>query len=460
MQKQHKVIKWIEDNLRFPRRAGPKLYKKPVRLMKWQKDFIRDIYTPEGKVKKHTIFISGPRKCGKSGLISMIMIYTVFHNKDSFQEISVTAASFDQAKKTIFQIFKEFLAISGFKADKVTAGRVAFKDSVIEVVSTNPDSLPGGQPSMIVADEIGRYESRQHIDNLEQGLMLAENRLLIYLTNPSEKDQNHFSYSIYKQAKEELSNKKSEWAVCIHSAEPTDDIYKQATWKKANPNLSNPAYKDIVLKKYQDASKIAKNNVLEEIAFKRMYLGQWVLNDYAKFIDGTNWKIKEDTGDYGHIHAGIDLSLNRDRTAIVLTERTDDGGYFFRPMYYLPEPALAKMRKTKRELTQKYIDQGHITLQNRPVIDQDQIISDLEDIYKKAKSFDYGILDLHCGGFKFSDKLSDVGISPVAVHCYPRVLSPLINEIERADQGKVFYTTDNPVFREDFFKHTLNFKTK
>ena len=225
--------------------------------MQWQKDFIADIYTPEGKVKKHTVFLSGPRKCGKSALTAMLMLYTVFNDKESYQEISVTAASFDQAKKTVFQIFKEFLLVSDFnkKDYKVRSEVVKFKDSIVQVASSNENSLAGLQSTVVVAEELGRMENKSAIKSLADGLLLSENKLLIYLTNPSEKDSSHFSYDIFNKAKAESKIKDSEWAVKIFSAEPKDDPYKVATWRKANPNLKTNIIRTLYLRLIRNRPK-------------------------------------------------------------------------------------------------------------------------------------------------------------------------------------------------------------
>ena len=146
--------------------------------------------------------------------------------------------------------------------------------------------------------------------------------------------------------------------------------------------------------------------------------------------------------------------MSRDRTCVCITEKTADGGYYFRPLYYLPEPALDKMRKTKRELTKRWINQGYIKLQKTPVIFQAAILKDLESIYKKAKSFDYSILDLASGGFEFSEKIKQLGIETKPLSCVPSVMSPLINELSRVNEGGVFYYDGNPVFKSDF-KNTL-----
>ena len=457
MANKHSVINFVESNLVFPKRAGLALYKKPVILLPWQKSLIREVWNPQGVLLKDTIFISSARKTGKSSLIAMLLLYLMFKNRDSFQEIPLIAASYDQAKLGIFKILCEFLGVSKFASEtSQTTGRVKLKDhdSHCYVASSNPNSLPGGQPTATVWDELARCESQAPFKNLTDGNLLSDVQLNILLSNPCDlKDLSHFSYGYHKLALKEAEKKNSTWAVRVFSADKKDDIFKLKTWQKANPNFQNKYYRPRLLKKYRAEAELAKTNTLSEVHFRRMYLGQWVQADYSKWIDGTLWKIKEKDS-YGHVHFGCDLALNRDRTALSICEQTKDGGYFFKTKYYLPKAALEKYRVKRREKTLEWAKEGWIQLQDSEVLNQDDLLEDIKEILNKAEGVGVFHYDPACGAVALANRIEKLGIETKPMPCYPKLIAPLVNELSRVNDGKVFYYDGNPVLLSDF-RNTL-----
>ena len=89
----------------------------PVRLLPWQKGLIKEVWNPQGVLKKRKILISSCRKTGKSSLISMLLLSLCFRNPEDFCEIPLLSSSFEQSKLGLFRILKEFLEISPFKKE-------------------------------------------------------------------------------------------------------------------------------------------------------------------------------------------------------------------------------------------------------------------------------------------------------------------------------------------------------
>ena len=456
MVNKHSVIEFIESNLVFPRRAGLGLYKKPVKLLPWQKGLIREVWNPQGKLLKDTIFISSCRKTGKSSLVAMLLCYLLFKNKDAFQEIPLLAGSFEQAKIGIYKILSEFLAVSKYASDsRIRKDRIELinNDSNSYVCSINENTLPGTQPTCVVNDELARCDSDKPLKNLTDGNLLSDDQLTFLLTNPCDLKLDHFSYGYLKLAEKEAKNPKSKWAVRIFQADQKDDIFKLKTWERANPNFQNKHYRPKLLRKYKTESELAKQNTLAETHFRRMFCGQWVTTDYSKWIDGTLWKQKQ-KDDYGFVAWGCDLALNKDRSALTIAEQTEDGGYYFRTKYYLPKPALEKYKARRRDETIEWAKEGWIELQDSEVLDQDQILEDIKQIVSKAQRVGPFHFDPACGAVSLANKIAQLGIETKAMPPYPRHMAPLVNELSRVNDGKIFYYDGNPVLLSDF-RNTL-----
>jgi len=79
-------------------------------------------------------------------------------------------------------------------------------------------------------------------------------------------------------------------------------------------------------------------------------------------------------------YAGIDLSSTSDLTCAAYMFPTDDGKFYFKVKYYLPEAAL--LEKRFKELYGEWRRLGLITITPGNVVDYDFILNDLNEVSK------------------------------------------------------------------------------
>lgn len=449
---RHKVINWIEKNLKFPAKAHEKLQGKPFKLFNWQKDILRELFTKDGRVKpnKDTLWISGPRKYGKSCFVAAILLYFYFEKKKIGFECPILASTTNQGK-LIFSLLKSMALLSfkgEFKAYKEKI-ETANKDNIIYIASKNEGGNFGGQPTVALYEEVAKHESKEGITAFSSAMVANPEPLEIYLTNPCTKI-GHFSEDLLKRARKERDDPNSTWVVRIHEADPKLPIDSIEAWKQASPTLAEEKGNLVInLKKYQSQVKQALISDVEALDFRRFFLGQWVRNHLTQWITGDNW-IEVDKKDYGVVCIGADLSVNRDMTSLCFVEEMN-GGYYFRCNFYIPKAGLQKMRPSKKKQYEKWIyDEGWVQICGDEVIDQDHLLRDIKEVQKQADQVLFFGFDPHAGGVPFSKEVEKFGILTKLLRPIPSIMSPLISELTRVDQAGLFHYDGNPVLKSHF----------
>ena len=380
-QKTHKPLQWIKKNCRFPAQAG-RLAGEPVGkyLLDDQISFLKSVLGPKGEIKKNAFFF-GCRKIGKTFLLSLVLWYLVNDDNRKGFEVPIVSSVFEQGKILYRQLLSQ---IDTEKLDHFTIRKDYFLNertqSKLHVVFNASTSNLGLQSSGAVFDEVGAFSDDSNLQTVMSGLSLSEDRPLILMASNPPETGDHFVLPLLRACE-----KDPDFLVRKHTLPVDKNWESEDSWCEVNPFLAE--WKRTkgkrfanVMNNYRMLYRRALETKANEISFRRLQLGQSISASYLNFISPEKIKVVHEK-DFNYKRtdlrwsAGLDLSQSRDFTALVFTgwkQGTDQ--LFIKPFLYLPN--YNTRRTSQKKLFQQYADAGFISLQNKEVLDANEIFSD------------------------------------------------------------------------------------
>jgi len=302
---------------------------RPFVMREWQKQFIRDIYTPcdpetHRRLVRRAILSIG-RKNGKTALIAaLVLVHLVGPESINNGEIYSAANDRDQAA----QVFKFVAQI--IRLDPELANMLRVVDSTKTVacfhngsfyraISAEAGTKHGLNPTFVIYDELAQALKRDLYDVLDTSMGGREEPLFAVISTQSRDPQHIMSELI-----DDGVNADDPTIVCHLYEVPMDceDIYDEKVWYLANPALDD-------FRSLEDLRAIAekaKRLPSEEPKFRNLYLNQRV-SMTASLIGRVDWEACQ--GDHEllipgeDVYAGLDLSSVNDLTALVLISADD-----------------------------------------------------------------------------------------------------------------------------------------
>ena len=234
------VIRFIE-RLTVPSGTGQG---QPFRLVKFERDFIRDIYEPTlpGKKPRRVVrraILSMARKNGKTALIAAIALaHLVGPEAIPNGEIYSAANDRDQAA-IIFKFAKQIVELEPelrgkveiIPSTKTMIGRPT--GSMYRAVSAEAGTKHGYLPSLVIYDELAQAKNRDLYDVLDTSFGARDEPLFIVISTQSN-DPEH----ILSQLIDDGLSQADPTIVChLHAADDDCALDDRRQWKKANPAL-------------------------------------------------------------------------------------------------------------------------------------------------------------------------------------------------------------------------------
>ena len=381
---KHLPTEFLENNFYFHKGIYAS-QKVGGRLLPFQKQILRDVFTTKGEVKKN-LCLFGCRKISKTLLLSMCVFYLITHRQAiSFPVLSL---NFDRALIIRNQLqaqikdsnIKDWVVRQNYIEYKPTGSRVEFLYTTL----TSGLSL---ESEALLADEIGHYDptGRSALETLEDSGLLSKKFLKLYASNPPT-DPNHFFLDRLKQYKSEPK----EWSV--HSFTAGGDWEQESTWAKANPfvrkGLKDKKFRHI-LNNYRERYRAAQKSRTAEVEFKKYLLGRVLNNEHLSFVPSDKIKfISEDKKIYRDKNirwaCGIDCSLSKDFTSISFVGwKKESDELFIKSKLILP--SFDKRRPAQKRLFQQWADAGFIDVQNKKVLDFSSVVEFFYDFLDDSK---------------------------------------------------------------------------
>ena len=419
---------WIKKNCYFP--PGSHLQGKVCgeHLLPFQIEILKEV--ENGK----SIFLYGMRKVSKSLLYAWIIYHRLATDKVAFF-CPLLASSFDQAG-IIFKMIR-FQCESSNKHFKTRKNFIENpkSGSVVMQFSGSNKSAFGYQPSAVVADELSNWKDFETLEAIESGFGLSDKPpLRLYASNPPDKP----IQPVLEKLKE--CEKDKNFYVRRFCAEPSigKDVKlwgKPENWH-VNPFINSHFTKQapkfpVLLDFYKKRCRSAKKDKIAEVNFLRYQLGITVFNQFKKFLSTEKIKIVDESvykDDSILWSIGLDISVSRDMTAVVICGQSPDESVYFKPFIYLPN--LENRRTTHAYKFKNWDKAGFLKIQNKPVTHRGSIVKELLSYVEKNNiKIERVIMDRFQSEFWVED-FSEWPIEKVATG--PSMMTMPIRELQRA----------------------------
>ena len=238
-------------------------------MEKWQKD---DIIKPlfgwkdkkTGLRKYRQCYIEIPRKNGKSTLAAAVALYILFADSERGAEVYSCAGDRSQAS-IIFDIAKSMVQNNLQLKDRAEIYRSSIvnpvKGNTYRALSADAKLQHGHNAHAILFDELHTQPNHELYHTMKTSMGARTQPLLICLTTAgSSKTDGNICWEIHDYAckvRDEIICDE-QFLPVIYAADDEDDIEKESTWKKANPNYGVSIRKEYIKAEAQMAMDSAE----------------------------------------------------------------------------------------------------------------------------------------------------------------------------------------------------------
>lgn len=368
------VIEFIEGWCRVPE---GKLVGQPVKLLPFQKKFIRKVYdNPHGTQQA---ILSIGRKNGKTALCAFLMLAHLV-GPLAFQNSQLYSAA--QSKDQAALLFD--LAVKTIRMHPDLQARVLIRESTkiltcpgkgtrYRALSAEAGTALGASPIFVLHDELGTVQGERSAlyEALETAQQAHEHPLSIVISTQAPTDSDLLSILI-DDAK---TGADPSTVVQIHEAPMDDDIdpFKVKTVKMANPAYGIFQNAKVLMKMAERARRMPSR----EAAYRNLILNQRVETSNP-FVTKKVWD--ENGGElsgWGVCYGGLDLSDTTDLTAFVLV--SDVGGVVnVKSTFWLPEEDIKERSRQDRVPYDMWAEQGFLKLTAGRSVDYKDVAKELK----------------------------------------------------------------------------------
>lgn len=373
-----KIIAFAEKYLRVPEGA---LVGQPLILEDFQKDFIRDVYAANRKVRR--AILSMARKNAKTTLIAILLIaHLVGPEAKQNTQIVSGAMSRDQAA-LVFELASKMIRMSPDISRLVKI--IPSKKQLIglpmnveyKALAAEGKTAHGLSPILAILDEVGQVVGPQDdfIDAITTSQGAHENPLLMVISTQAASDSDLLSIMIDDAFESGDPN-----IVChLYAAEPGCGVMDEEAWAAANPALGKfRSYEDLKEQAIQANRMPSKEN-----SFRLYGLNQRVSVN-SPLIAKDAWKFCGKKPivplhECEEIWAGLDLSGKIDLTAFVLYGKYK-GEWYVYSYFWTPKKGLEQREKRDRAPYSLWIKQGFLYTTPGATVDYDFVAETIWDI--------------------------------------------------------------------------------
>ena len=372
-----RVIAFIE---RFCRIPEGKMVGKPLKLMKFQRDFITQIYdNPAGTSRA---YLSIGRKNGKSALIACLALAHVA-GPVAVQNSQVIsgARSRDQAG-LVYKLAEKMVNLNpALRAIiKPTPSQKTLTGLLMNVeykaISAEAGTAHGLSPVVAILDEVGQIKgpTDAFVEAIETSQGAYDNALLIAISTQAATDGDLFS--IWLDDASVSGNAKI--VSHLYSAPADCELLDRQAWAAANPAMGE--FRSLT--ELADFAEQAARMASKENSFRWLYLNQRI-DASSPFISKAAWSACSApvVGDLRDrvVFAGLDLSEVSDLTALVAVTPVDDV-WHVRPTFWLPGQGLLEKAKADRVPYDLWAKNGWLQTTAGPVVDYEFIAAHLYEL--------------------------------------------------------------------------------
>lgn len=367
MTRGEKVIAFIESYCRVPE---GKHVGKPIRLVAFQRDFIRAIYDAPRPVRR--AYLSIARKNGKSALIAAILLAHIVGPEAVQNSQIVSGARSREQAALVFKLAQKMVSlnpdlkkfahcVTSSKSITGTLMNVEYK-----ALSAEAGTAHGLSPVLAILDEVGQIKGDfdAFVEAIETSQGAYDDPLLIAISTQAATDADLFSTW--------LDDAEADDAIVSHvyKAPEECELDDEEAWAAANPALGD--FRSI--EELRHAAEQAKRLPSKENSFRWLYLNQRI-EATAPFVSKTVWDDnKGDPGEIdGPVFAGLDLSEVNDLTAFVALSPVGDRQWGVHPTFWLPGEGLLEKARADRVPYDRWHRDGYLMAAPGPTVDYEYV---------------------------------------------------------------------------------------
>ena len=344
-----------------------KLVGHPMKLMKFQRKFILDVYdNPKGTSRA---YLSVGRKNGKSAIVAAILLAHIVGPEAKTNSQIISGARSREQAALVFKLAEKMVRLSPILSKLI---RIVPSQKMLiglpcnveyKAISAEAGTAHGLSPVLAILDEVGQVRGQHDafIEAIETAQGAHDNPLLIAISTQAATDGDLFSIWL-----DDAKNAKDPRIVShVYTAPENCEVMDKAAWKAANPALGEFRSETDI----EDFAKQAARLPAKENSFRWLYLNQRI-EATSPFINRGEWQANAADPEIVQgmdCWAGLDLSASRDLTSFVMTF-TDGDTYHVLPHFFLPADGIREKAKTEKVPYDLWADQGFITLIDGPVI--------------------------------------------------------------------------------------------
>lgn len=325
-----------------------------------------------------------PRKNGKSTLSSGLALVLVAADGELGAEVYAAASSRDQAR-VVFDEAKRMAQGSPALAKRCQplAQVIRFPGtaSSFRVLSKVAEAAHGLNVHAAVIDELHVHRSRDLVDAIETGTGARRQPLIVAITTADDGTEGTIYDEKHTRAELLASGSvvdPSTWAV-VWAADPTDDPFAEATWRKANPGLGITVQRSTIAA----AAEKARTTPSYYPTFARLHLNLRTRAE-VKWLPLPAWDrtagiVTAETFQGRRAWGGLDLSTTTDLTAFVLVAGSSTDGFDVWPMLWLPGDNVEDLERRLGVPLARWAREGWLKLTDGNVVDYRQVRADIVD---------------------------------------------------------------------------------
>lgn len=355
-----KVIRFIETYCLTPEGAH---VGKPIRLAKFQKQFILDVYdNPHGT--RHGI-LSIARKNGKTALIAGLMLAHII-GPERVQNSQVVSGAMSRSQAAlVFNLASKMLMMQPlfdnlFRLIPSSKKIFGLKANVeYQALSAEATTAHGLSPVLSILDEVGQVKgpTSPFIDAILSASGAHTSPLTIMISTQASSDADFLSIRI-----DDAKRNDTQHTIChVYEADKNCDLLDKEQWKKSNPALGDFRMEKDLEEQLKQASRIpsieasARNLLLNQrISLESLWLAPSVWKENSGIPD-LNVFAKGN-----HVAMGLDLSQKNDLTAAVLAAQADDGAIHLLPFVFSPQKGMEARELRDRAPYTSWVREGSL----------------------------------------------------------------------------------------------------
>lgn len=412
---------------------------KPVKLAKFQKEFILAVY--DNKHITDTAILSIARKNAKTATIAfLVLVHLVGPEAIQNSRIVSGAMSREQASE-VYNLASKCVMLSaqinGIVRIVPSSKKLVGLPMNVEyqAISAEGKTAHGKSPVVAILDEVGQVSGPQSdfIDAITTAQGAYDHPLLIYISTQAANDGDYFSILI----DDALTNKPPKTVCHLYAADPDADLLDKKQWKKANPALGLFRSEADMKKQAEKAARMPSF----ENTFRNLNLNQRVSTS-SPLISKSSWiacasapmPLSECTLIYG----GLDLSGKFDLTAFMLygfhpaTETWNAHAWF-----WTPERGLEERARRDRAPYDVWARQGFLLTTPGASVDYEFVATEITEICAgldiQSIAYDRWRIDI------LKKELERIGVELPLIECGQgfKDMSPALDALE----GKILNAT-------------------